>query len=145
VRQKEPVGVLIAVARLRLRQMVASRVAAHGLTPQQFWALINIDEADGPSLSQIAERLRMDAPRASRAVTQLLKRRWVAAEGDRGDRRRLRLRLTHSGRGKIAHLRMLAAKLRSAAFYGLMREEEATLRALLHKIIANLDRPGGEA
>jgi DNA-binding MarR family transcriptional regulator len=145
VRQKEPVGVLIAVARRRLRQMVASRVEAHGLTPQQFWTLINIDEADGPSLSQIAERLRMDAPRASRAVTQLLKRRWVAAEGDRGDRRRLRLRLTHSGRDKIAHLRVLAAELRGAAFYGLMREEEATLRTLLRKIIANLDRPGGEA
>jgi DNA-binding MarR family transcriptional regulator len=124
--------------------MVVARVEGHGLTPQQFWALINIDEADGPSLRQIGERLRMDAPTASRAVTQLLKRSLVRAEGDRGDRRRLRLRLTPSGRARIGPLRGLAAELRSAALYGLTRDEEATLRALLRKIIANLDRFGGE-
>ena len=136
---KEPVGLLIAAARQRMKRAVQERVAPHGLTPQQFWALINIDEMEGPSLGEIAARLRLDAPTASRAVTQLLRRKLVKAEGDRGDRRRLRLRLTALGRGKIAPLRALAAELRGAAVHGLTRDEEEALRALLRKIIGNLD------
>lgn len=139
---KEPVGLLIGAARRKLRRLVAERVAPYGLSPQQFSALITIDEADGPSLGEIAGRLRMDAPTASRAVTQLLQKKLVAAEGDRGDRRRLRLRLTASGRAKIGPLRALWAELRGAGVHGLNREEEEMLRQLLHKVIANLDRFG---
>jgi len=139
VNDTEPVGLLIAAARRRMKRAVTERVRLHGLTPQQFWALVNIDEADGPSLGEVAERLRMDAPTASRAVTQLLKRKLVIAEGDQGDRRRLRLRLTRAGRARIAALRDLATELRGAAVHGLSRDEEQTLRGLLRKVISNLD------
>lgn len=138
-RVKEPVGLLIAAARQRMKRAVHDRVAPHGLTPQQFWVLVNIDEMEGPSLGEIAARLRLDAPTASRAVTQLLRRKLVKAEGDRGDRRRLRLCLTPLGRERIGLLRALAAELRSADVHGLTREEEETLRRLLRKMIANLD------
>jgi DNA-binding MarR family transcriptional regulator len=141
---KEPVGLLIAAARRRMTRAVTERVRPHGLTAQQFWALVNIDEADSPSLGEIAERLRMDAPTASRAVTQLLRRKLVRADGDRGDRRRLRLRIAPAGRARIGVLRELAAELRSVPVHGLSREEEETLRLLLRKVIANLDqRLGG--
>lgn len=133
-------GLLIAAARRQMKRAVTDRVQRHGLTAQQFWALINIDEADGPSLGEIAARLRMDPPTASRAVTLLLERKLVKAEGDRGDRRRLRLRLTAQGRAKIGALRQLAAELRGSAVHGLSPDEEETLRTLLKKIIANLDR-----
>jgi len=53
---KEPVGLLIAAARRRMKRAVQDRVAPHGLTPQQFWVLVNIDEAEGPSLGEIAAR-----------------------------------------------------------------------------------------
>ena len=132
-------GLLIAAARRRMKRLVQERVAAHGLTQQQFWALVNIDEADGPSLSEIAERLRMDAPTASRAVAQLIRRRLVKAEGHRGDRRRLRLRLTAHGRARIPRLRALAHELRSSSTHGLSRPDEETLRTLLRKLISNLD------
>ncbi len=117
--------------------MVLERVGAHGLTPQQFWALVNIDEADGPSLGGIAERLRMDAPTASRAVAQLQQRRLVTAEGDRQDRRRLRLRLTPAGQARIGPLRAIAGELRGASIHGLTRG--------VRKMIANLDRLAGGA
>jgi DNA-binding MarR family transcriptional regulator len=136
---KEPVGLLIGAARRRMKRAVEQRVRPYGLTPQQFWALINIDEAEGPSLGEIADRLRMDAPTASRAVTQLLRRKLVKAEGDQGDRRRLRLWLAPAGRAKIGVLHELAANLRGAAVHGLTAREEETMRALLRKVIANLD------
>lgn len=136
---REPVGLLIAAARRRMKRAVTERVREHGLTAQQFWALINIEEADGPSLGEIAERLRMDAPTASRAVTQLLRMKLVRAEGDARDRRKLRLRLSRAGAARLPALRELAAELRSAAVNGLTAEEEESLRRLLRKIISNLD------
>ncbi|HZX95789.1 MAG TPA: MarR family transcriptional regulator [Myxococcales bacterium] len=141
---KEPVGLLIAAARRRMKRAVQDRVRPHGLTAQQFWMLVNIDEAEGPSLGQMAQRLRLDAPAASRAVTQLLRRKLVRVEGDRGDRRRLRLWLTPEGKARIGALRTLAADLRGAAVHGLTRKEEDLLRVLLRKIIVNLDVLVGE-
>ena len=136
---KEPIGLLIGAARRQIKRTVTERVRPHDLTAQQFWVLINIEEARGHSLGEIATRLRMDAPTASRAVAQLLKRALVKAEGDRGDRRRLRLKLTSAGRAKISPLRELAAELRTAPLLGISRDDEETLRTLLRKIIANTD------
>ena len=77
--------------------------------------------------------------RMKRAVTQLLRRKLVRAEGDSSDRRRLRLRVTAAARAKLPPLRLLAAELRGAAVHGLTAHEEDALRMLLRKIIANLD------
>jgi DNA-binding MarR family transcriptional regulator len=137
---REPISLLIGAARRRIKRAVADRVSEYGLSPLQFWVLINVDEADGASLSEIAVRLRMDVPTASRTVTQLLKRKFVRAEGDQGDRRRLHLRLAPAGKERIEPLRALAADLRGATVHGLSKEEEETLRTLLRKIIANLDK-----
>ena len=139
VPDKEPIGLLIGAARRQIKRMVTERVRTHDLTAQQFWVLVNIEEARGPSLGEIAGRLRMDAPTASRAVGPLLKRALVKSEGDRGDRRRLRLKLTSAGRARLAPLRELAAELRTAPVEGFSREEEETLRALLRRIIFNME------
>jgi DNA-binding MarR family transcriptional regulator len=128
-----------------MKRAVSQRVREHGLTAMQFWVLVNIDEAGGGSLSEMASRLRMDVPTASRTVTQLLKRKLLRAEGDEGDRRRLHLSLTPGARDRIEPLRSLAADLRGATVLGLSKEEEETLRTLLRKIIANLDKLVGEA
>jgi MarR family transcriptional regulator, organic hydroperoxide resistance regulator len=123
-----------------MKRAVTERVREHGLNSLQFWVLVNVDEADGASLSEVAARLRMDVPTTSRTVTQLLKRKLVRSEGDEGDRRRLRLRLAPAGRERIEPLRALAAELRGATVHGLSKEEEEALRLLLRKIIANLDK-----
>jgi DNA-binding MarR family transcriptional regulator len=141
---KEPVSLLIGAARRRMKRAVTERVRTHGLTSQQFWVLVHIDEVEGASLSEVATRLRIDVPTTSRAVTALLARKLVRAEGDTSDRRRLRLKLSPLGKEKIAPMRALAAELRGATVAGLSREEEETLRSLLRKIIANLNALVGD-
>ncbi|HEX4385274.1 MAG TPA: MarR family winged helix-turn-helix transcriptional regulator [Myxococcales bacterium] len=123
---------------------MTDRVREHGLNALQFWVLVNVDESDGASLSEVAARLRMDVPTTSRTVTQLLKRKLVKSEGDEGDRRRLRLRLAPAGKERIEPLRTLASELRGATVHGLSREEEESLRMLLRKIIINLDKLVGQ-
>lgn len=142
---REPISLLIGAARRRMKRFVTDRVREHGLSALQFWVMINVDEADGASLTEVAARLRMDVPTTSRTVTQLLKRKLVKAEGDEADRRRLRLRLAPGGKERMEPLRTLAAELRGATIHGLSREEEETLRLLLRKSIANLDKLIGDA
>lgn len=130
---------LIGAARRRLKQAVTLRLRDHGLTSLQFWAVVNIDELGAPSLVELAGRLRLDAPAMSRTVTGLLERRLVRAEGDRADRRRVRLSLTPAARKLLPALRVLAAELRGATVHGLTATEEEMLRALLRKVISSLD------
>jgi MarR family transcriptional regulator for hemolysin len=141
----EPVGLLIGAARRGFKRAVSERVRSYGLTSLQFWVLVNIDELDGPSLSHLSERLRLDAPTTSRTVQQLIRRKLVKPESDRGDKRRLRLKLTAAARPRLGPLRALAAEMRGAAVHGLSRDEEETLRELLRKIIARLEALPGAA
>lgn len=140
MQQQDPLARLIGLARRRLKQAVGLRVARFGLTPQQFWALVFLLERDGPTLTQLCERLRADAPTTSRIVSGLRQRGLVRPLRDPADRRRTLLRLTAAGRRTAAELHPLAAEARAAVERDLDRAEAAELRRLLLKVIASLDR-----
>ena len=58
-------------------------------------------EAPGSSLRQLAGRLQMDEPTASRIVAGLSRRRLVSTRQDALDRRRRKLELTTEGLGTL--------------------------------------------
>lgn len=51
--QQDSLARLIALARRRLKQSVHARVARYGLSPQQFWVMVFLDQADGPPLATV--------------------------------------------------------------------------------------------
>ena len=136
----EPIGLLIGAVRRRIKQTVGNYVRRHRLSTQQFWVLVAIHEQSGMSLGELATHLRMDKPTASRVVFALMQRRLVRVTGDAADRRRARLQLTPSGEVLARDLYGLATTIRGAAIRGFSAAELATLRVLLRKIIANMDR-----
>jgi DNA-binding MarR family transcriptional regulator len=137
---EEHVGLLIAVVRRRIRQALASHVRRYRLTAQQFWVLVAIHEHPGLSLGELAARLRMDKPTASRVVFALMNRKLVQVRGDAADRRRALLHLEARAAALGNELLALATGIRAAAVQGLSAAQRNTLRALLRKIIANMDR-----
>jgi DNA-binding MarR family transcriptional regulator len=136
----EPIGLLIGAVRRRIKQAVGSRVRRYRLTTQQFWVLVAISEHPGLSIGELAGRLRMDNPTASRLVFTLLNRKLVEVRDDTEDRRRARLYLRASGLALAEELREVAAGVRAAAVQGLRSSEQAALRTSLRKIISNMDR-----
>ncbi len=136
----EPIGLLIGAVRRRMKQAVGSRVRRYRLTTQQFWVLVVISEHPGLSIGELAGRLRMDNPTASRLVFALLNRKLVEVRGDTQDRRRARLYLRASGLALADKLREVAAAVRAAAVLGLSASEQVALRVALRKIITNMDR-----
>jgi len=137
---QEPVGLLIGAVRRRVKQAVGNRARPYGLSPQQFWMLVGVAEHRGASLSELAGRLRVDTPTASRVVATLVKRGLVRVTGDPDDRRRCRLDPTARGTALARRLQPVAAEMRGALVAGLTPTEHETLRRLLRRVIANLDR-----
>ncbi len=137
---QEYLGLLIAIARRRLKQAVLRRVAHHRLAPQQFWMLIALREHPGVSQSELAERVHVDAPTASRVVTALARRGLVRIELDPRDRRRSRLSLAAGGERLARELTAVAEDVRAAVVEDMSEAEVEALRKGLRKVITNMDR-----
>jgi DNA-binding MarR family transcriptional regulator len=138
--REEPVGILLAAVRRRIRQVVRAEAGGHRLTPQQFWTLVGIGEVGPLSLGALAEHLRMDQPTASRVVASLTKRRLVRLGEDPADRRRLLIDTTPEGAELAAKIRPTARDLRFTLVEGFSPAELAAFRGALLKMVANLDR-----
>ena len=137
--RQEPIGLLVAVVRRRLRQVTTALVREHGLSPQQFWTVVAIARGGEMSLRELAETRQMDEPTACRVVDTLVRRRLVSSSPDREDRRRSRLALTPSGRAIAGELLPIAETIGAAVEHGLNAAERAAVVAGLKKVIANLD------
>jgi DNA-binding MarR family transcriptional regulator len=140
LRKREPVGLLIGTARRKLKQAVAARVRPYRLSVQQFWVLVAVAERHGASQSELAERLRLDAPTASRTIASLAARGLVRSASDPADRRRSRMELSAKGEALAGRVLPLAHEARAAVVAGLTQAEQETLRHLLRKVIANVTR-----
>jgi DNA-binding MarR family transcriptional regulator len=138
--QEEPIGLLLAAIRRRLRQVVQAQAGFHRLSPQQFWALVGIQEGAPMSLGALSERLRIDQPAASRVVATLTRRGLVRMAEDPSDRRRLVLATTATGAELASRVRPIARDVRGAIVAGFSAPELDALRGALKRILDNLDR-----
>ena len=137
---REPIGLLIATARSRMKQAVLPRAAAHRLAVQQFWFLIALLERPGIPQVELAEAVRSDAPTTSRVIASLMRRRLVRKDPDPQDGRLSRLSLTLAGRRLARELSGTADAIRAAVGEGMSEAEQESLRGGLRRVIANLDR-----
>jgi DNA-binding MarR family transcriptional regulator len=139
----QPLGLLVAAVRRSIKQAVTRRLRSHRLSHQQFWLLMALHEQPGPSLGELAQGRLMDPPTASRVVALLLRRGLVRLEADPRDRRRRSIRLTARGEALARELHPVAARVRGAIAAGFSPAEVATLRAMLLRVVANLERFDG--
>jgi MarR family transcriptional regulator, transcriptional regulator for hemolysin len=137
---QEYLGLLIAAARSRIKQVVLAQVAQFGLAPQQFWMLIALRESPGMSQAELADRVRSDAPTVSRTLAALLERGVVRSDPDPQDRRRSRVFLTPTGERLAAEVARVADEVRATVVEGMSPAEEAAVRRGLKRILSNLDR-----
>ncbi len=138
--QREYVGLLIDIARRRIKQAVLSRVAERKLAPQQFWCLVGIREHPGITQAELVDRVRVDAPTASRILAALVRRRLVQTASDPRDRRRMLLSLTPGGDRLAKELSATAREVRDAVVAGMSDADVEALRRGLSRVIANMDR-----
>ncbi len=141
--KQENVGLLVDAVVRKTRHAIIRRARPHQVSPQQFWVLLELATNSGLMLTQLAELHGLLMANASRAVSGLVARKLVKIQPDPIDRRKGHLELTASGTALARKLQREADEVRAAAEAGLDTEDAERLRALLHRVIANLDQLGG--
>lgn len=86
------------------------------------------------SISQLAEHIGVDQPRASRLVQQAVEAGHAVREADPGDARRTRVRLTASGEQLVHGVRSRQREHASTALAALAPSERAELLRLMAKL-----------
>jgi len=119
----------------RLRHEASLSLAPSGLTPAQARALKAIAHAPGDlKVVELAEALGV-VPRSATAVVDALEDRGlISRQPDPDDRRAVRIRLTDTGRARVAEVR----RRRREAAADLLRRLDGDERARLHALLARL-------
>jgi DNA-binding MarR family transcriptional regulator len=90
-------------------------------------------------LSELAERMGVTAPTASRAVDGLVELGLLERLPDPGDRRAVRIDVTESGRKDVELRKTRAARALAPAVGALSAQDRAQLAALLTRLADALD------
>ena len=114
---------------------------ALGLTNARIMALAAVDAEDGCSMTDLAERLALPAPLATRVADELVARDLVERSGDPSDRRRVVLRLTEEGRRAFETVHQEAEQLVSAVLLRMTEDETEALLAGLRAFLRALHAP----
>ncbi len=107
------------------------------LTPEMWLVLSRLLARDGQYQNELADSTFRDRPNMSRILSGLEARGLVRRVPDEGDRRRIRIWLTASGREVVAATGPMAARTRDRLYAGLTKDEVEDLRRALRRIEEN--------
>lgn len=109
--------------------------AASAASAARFRYLDALDEADGLAISQIAEAIDVDRPRASRLTAELSADGLIEREASPDDSRYARIRLTPEGKDFVDRVRQRRRQHVTAALAGFTAEESRTFAELLERFV----------
>jgi DNA-binding MarR family transcriptional regulator len=128
-----------ATAHLGVEQTTTGK--ALGLTNARMMALAAVGAAEACSMSDLAQRLSLPAPLATRVADELVARDLVERLGDPSDRRRVLLRLTEQGHAALDTVHGEAEELVSAVLLRMTEAETAALLIGLRAFLRALHAP----
>lgn len=131
-----------ATAHLGVEQTPTGK--ALGLTNARIMALAALGAADGCSMGDLARRLELPSPLATRVADELVARGLAARSGDPADRRRVVVHLTLEGREALTTIHREAEELVSAVVLRMSEEETAALLAGLRAFLRALHARGDD-
>lgn len=102
----------------------------------RFRLLAALRERDGRSVSELAEAVGVDQPRASRLVNEAVDRGFVTRDADQRDARRSVVNLTTAGRDELERVHEHRRSAVTEALEGFTAEETATFAELLSRFTA---------
>jgi len=146
---RSSIGMLVVAARRSIRQLIATKVVPHDITPHHYWMLMVLYNGKPMSLGELARAMWMDNPTVSRMVQQMGSgskehnkpgRGFLKVGPYPGHGRRILIQLTEAGLAFCSGaLTEIHEDHQAGALKGFSAEELATLRELLGKYIRNLD------
>ncbi|MFC0284270.1 MarR family winged helix-turn-helix transcriptional regulator [Camelimonas abortus] len=132
------VGWALTVAARLHRAELGERLAGLGLFPGQEQLLQALYDHETMTMSALATLMRVRPPTVSKAVARLAAQGLVARiDGDAGDGRLVRVRLTAAGRARAAEIARIWGETEQRLLEGFDSRERKKLRKLLRRVAAN--------
>lgn len=135
-----PLGFVIASTGELAATGFREALAPHGVGPRHYAVLWALSAHAEHTQQQLSARLQIPASRVVALIDDLEERGSVLRLTSAEDRRIRTVQLTESGRGFLAELWRAAETYQLALVGDLTAPEQATLRALLGRVTANLGR-----
>jgi DNA-binding MarR family transcriptional regulator len=106
----------------------------HGLNVAAWRILANIARHEPVSQKELGDYTVTDAPKVTRAIATLLRRKYITREVDPNDRRRAVLRMTAKGRTVFEDVGNIITRADQSLLQGLTSEERRALLSALDKM-----------
>lgn len=119
--------------------------AGFGITRREWRILALLAASPGLQSAQLAERVGLDRPRTSRAITSLVAKKLVRRVVAEGDRRRATLALTEAGRTLYGRLFPEVAAIHRRLLAPLTRDEVVAFGTMLDRLQAGAVAWGRDA
>lgn len=115
------------------------RISSHGISVGQWFYLRVLWEEEGLSQRELGERVGVMQPTTVSMIQWMEDKGLIRRKQDPNDGRRMNIYLTVKGRRLREQLLPYAREVNELAAQGFSEEELATVRRLLHRLIANLE------
>ena len=132
-------GYLLKQAHLRFVERAKTALSPLGVDPRQWAALACLDDEQGLSQAEVAQRLGIDRTTMVALVDELQKKGLVTREPDAADRRRNRVELTPDGRETIERGAAIADETERDFLKVLGQEDSQLLKAKLNTVLRSMD------
>lgn len=136
---KTSLGYLLRRAKTLMLQAVETALAERGFTFTQYIVLAWLREGIATTAKDICTELSHDSGALTRVIDQLAERGMVERSRDAGDRRKVELRLTDSGRQSIEAVIPAVVDVMNWTISDFTREETKELLRLLTKFNASVE------
>lgn len=140
-------GWTLVRAHHQMARLFTVTLARVGLTPTQFGAMVQLATEPGLSQAEIARRVLI-TPQSIGALLASLERLGTITRTPGRPGKATTVTLTPAGRATLDRATALVRELNEPESLGLTAEEDATLNALLHKVLTATDPavgPGGRS
>ena len=128
-----------------LARMLNEELSAHGITFRQWEVLAMLSLGGEQSQSELAERLKIEAPTLVGVLDRMERDGWIVRLADPHDKRRKIIQATQQVEPVWNRMIECAKRVRGRATAGLSGEELETLRGLLGRVRDNVARDGKPA
>lgn len=142
--QDDPIGRMIYLTAISLKNYVEIRLKPYDLTAEQFHVLKSLSEVVGVPQNRIGEEVAKSPANITRILDRLEKKNHIERRPNPDDRRSSLVFLTPVGNALLGKVKDHLADCDGGVLAGLDGQQQDTMRQGLQIIFANIERMLGE-
>ena len=139
----ESMGYLVRKTFRAFTRSLELRLAEHDVSISMWFFLRRLWEGDGLTQKELSKELGLTQPTTAAAMDNLERRGLIRRSRNPGDRRKINIYLTSSGKDLKPRLAKYAAEINEIAVRGFSKPEVATVRDLLSRMMEALNADAG--